>query len=101
MISHAKIQYLHGKTGGMIVFMTLAALLIAFSAFCTFGVSYMLAGPRMLEDFADNREQQMMAGLLGTAIIALFLLPFVSPALISSPTGGQVLADLYMGQIQA
>ncbi|MEP0316360.1 MAG: hypothetical protein ABJL57_10620 [Hyphomonas sp.] len=85
----------------MILFMTLAALLIAFSAFCTFGVPYMLAGPRMLEDFADNREQQMMAGLLGTAIIALFLLPFVSPALISSPTGGQVLADLYMGQIQA
>ena len=55
----------------------------------------------MLDEFSENREQQMMAGLLGAAIIALFLLPFVSPALISSPSDGQVLADLYMGQIQA
>ena len=85
----------------MILFMSLAAFLIAFSAFCTFGVPYMLAGPRMFDEFAENREQQMMAGLLGTAILVLALLPFVSPALISAPSDGQVLADLYLGQFQA
>ncbi|MEE2921898.1 MAG: hypothetical protein VYC38_09060 [Pseudomonadota bacterium] len=85
----------------MILFLALAALMIAFSAFCAFGVPYMLAGPRMLDEFSENREQQLMAGVLATAIIALFLLPFVSPALISGASDAQVLADLYPGRLQA
>lgn len=85
----------------MILFLALAVLMIAFSAFCTFGVPYMLAGPRMLDEFSENREQQLMAGVLATAIIALFLLPFVSPALISGASDAQVLADLYPGRLQA
>ena len=85
----------------MIVFMILAGLLVAFSAFCTLGVPYMLAGPRMLDDFSENREQQMMCGLLATATIGILLLPFVSPALISSASDGQVIADLYLGHVAA
>lgn len=85
----------------MILLMTLAALLIAFSGFCVFGVPFMLIGPRVWDEFSKNREQQVMGGLIATAIMALVLLPFASPALISAPTDGQLMADLYLGQFQA
>lgn len=75
----------------------LAAVLLAFAAFCVFGLSYMLTGPRVFDEFATNREQQLLGGVILSAAIALICLPFVPSALILPASHGQVFADTFTG----
>ena len=78
---------------------TLAALLVAFAGFWTFGLPYMLMGPRMFDDFVERREQQVMAAGLVAAAISLVLAPFVSPDLISDASQAQVFTETLTGLI--
>ena len=81
-----------------ILFFTLAAVLLAFAGFCVFGLPYMLTGPRVFDEFAENREQQILGGLILSAALALVLLPFISSALISASGPVQVFALTVTGQ---
>jgi len=84
----------------MTVFLfTLASFLVAFAGFWTFGLPYMLMGPRMFDHFVERREQQVMAAGLLAAAISLVLAPFVSPGLISDATQAQVFAETLTGFI--
>ncbi|MAN47301.1 MAG: hypothetical protein GYB49_13430 [Alphaproteobacteria bacterium] len=82
----------------MMLLLIFAALLIAFAAFCAFGLPYMLIGPRMLDEWRDNREQQIMGGVIVGAIMLLVVSPFASSALISATAQVQVMADTFVGQ---
>ena len=74
-----------------------AALLLAFGGFCVFGLPYMMTGPRVFDEFAENYEQQVFGGALLTAAIALVCVPFASAALISPTCHGQVFASAFLG----
>ena len=82
----------------MMLLLILATLLLAFSGFCVFGLPYMLTGPRMFDEFAENREQQIMGGVLVTAVMMVAVAPFVSSALISTAGQVQVIAETFTGQ---
>ncbi|KCZ55808.1 hypothetical protein HY29_10615 [Hyphomonas beringensis] len=82
----------------MMLLLILAALFIAFAAFCAFGLPYMLVGPRMFDEWRDNREQQIMGGVIVGAIMVLLVSPFASSALISTAGQVQVMADTFVGQ---
>lgn len=85
----------------MTLLLILAALLLAFAGFCVFGLSYMLTGPRMFDELAGNREQQVLGGVILTAAIALICLPVLAPVLIFPASHAQVFADTFTGQIPA
>jgi hypothetical protein len=72
----------------------LAVLLLAFAAFCAFGMPYMLMGARAFEERADLR---VMAAGLGAICVLLAALPFAASGLISSGPPMQVFADTFVG----
>jgi len=76
---------------------TTAALCLAFAGFCFFGMSYMLAGPRMMDQLRARLTDKAMLGGLMTAAIALVWVLQASPALISPAAGVQVVADQMTG----
>jgi hypothetical protein len=83
----------------MLILSALAALFLAFAAFCMFGLPYMLMGPRVFDQLAERREQQLMAGLLLAAAISLVLAPFFASGLISDAPRVQVMAETLTGFI--
>ena len=83
----------------MLILFTLAALLIAFSGFCMFGLPFMLMGPRAVDQFMERTDQQVMAACLAAAAISLVLAPFISPGLISDASQAQVFAETLTGFI--
>ncbi|MBU1287498.1 MAG: hypothetical protein KJ871_07205 [Alphaproteobacteria bacterium] len=83
----------------MLILLTLAALFLAFAVFCMFGLPYMLMGPRMFDQLAERRDQQVMAGALLAAAISLVLAPFFVPGLISDGSRVQVMAETLTGFI--
>lgn len=74
-----------------------AGLLLAFSAFAAFGLPWLVMGNRAFEEFPERRDQQMMAGVLGTAAVALACLPLLNAALISAGPQLQVFAETVLG----
>ena len=83
----------------MTILFTLAAFFLVFAAFCMFGLPYMLMGPRVFDQLAERREQQVMAGLLVAAAISLVLAPFFASGLISDGSRVQVMAETLTGFI--
>lgn len=83
----------------MMMFMLLSAILVLFAGLCTFGVPYLLTGPRMFDDFSEKRDQQIMGSLLVTAMLAIVLAPFVSSGLISDVGQAQVMAEAIKGLV--
>jgi hypothetical protein len=81
----------------MLILYTLAGLFLAFSAFCMFGLPYMLMGPRMLDQLAERADQKVMASVLVAAAISLVLLPFLGSGLISDGSHVQVFAGTLTG----
>lgn len=81
----------------MTLILALSALLLAFSAFCVFGLPYLLAGPRLFDEFFRNHEQQVLGALLIAAMIVLTTSPFMTSALISNDVHVQVGAGTYSG----
>jgi hypothetical protein len=83
----------------LLILFTLAALLIAFSGFCMFGLPYMLMGPRAFDQFVERVDQQVMAACLVAAAISLVLLPFSASGLISNGSHVQVFSETLTGFI--
>ncbi|WP_335590310.1 hypothetical protein [Hyphomonas oceanitis] len=83
----------------ILILFTLAALFLAFATFCMFGLPYMLMGPRVFDQLAERREQQLMAGLLLAAAISLVLAPFFATGLISDAGRVQVMVETLTGFI--
>lgn len=81
----------------MILALSTAGLLLAFAAFAAFGLPWLVMGNRAFEEFSERRDQQMMAGMLATAAIALACLPLLHSALISAGPHMQVFADTVLG----
>lgn len=81
----------------LLIALSTAGLLLGFSAFTAFGLPWLVMGNRAFEEFADRRDQQLMAGILGTAAIALACMPLLNSALISAAPHMQVFAETVMG----
>ena len=81
----------------MAILFSIAALLLAFTGFCVFGLPYMIVGPRMFDEFRENREQQLVGGITLTAAISLICVVISSSALISAGTHAQVIAMTFTG----
>ena len=67
-----------------------AGLCLAFSAFCLFGLPYMVIGPRMFDQLRSRTSHKAMAAGLVAAAISLVWVLQASPALISPMAGVQV-----------
>ncbi|ABI78642.1 hypothetical protein HNE_3532 [Hyphomonas neptunium ATCC 15444] len=81
----------------LFIALSTAGLLLAFSAFAAFGLPWLVMGNRAFEEFPERRDQQMMAGVLGTAAVALACLPLLNAALISAGPQLQVFAETVLG----
>lgn len=81
----------------LLIALSTAGLLLAFSAFAAFGLPWLVMGNRAFEEFSERRDQQMMAGMLATAAIALACLPLLHSALISAAPQMQVFAETVLG----
>jgi len=77
----------------MTALLLMAALCLAFSAFCMFGLPYMVMGPRVFDQLVSRTTHKAWAGSLMAAAIALVWVLQASPALISPLGGVQVVAD--------
>lgn len=87
-----------GDNGAMLyIALSTAGLLLAFSAFAAFGLPWLVMGNRAFEEFSERRDQQMMAGVLGTAAIAMACFPLMHAALISASPQLQVFAETVLG----
>ena len=81
----------------MTVLLATAALCLAFAGFCFFGLPYMIAGPRMLDQLRQRATDKVALGGLVAAAISLVWVLQASPALISHGTDVQVVADQMTG----
>ena len=81
----------------MMTLLAVAALFLAFAGFCMFGLPYMIAGPRVLDQLRLRlTDKALLAGLLTAAISLVWVLQ-ASPALISHGASVQVVADQMTG----
>ncbi|MEZ5953750.1 MAG: hypothetical protein R3C13_05515 [Hyphomonas sp.] len=71
----------------------LAALCLVFSAFCMFGLPYIVMGPRVFDQLRARASHKVWAGSLLAAAISLVWVLQASPSLISPVSGVQVIAD--------
>ncbi len=81
----------------MLLALSTAGLLLAFAAFAAFGLPWLVMGNRAFEEFPERKDQQMMAGMLATAAVALACLPLLNAALISAAPQMQVFAETVLG----
>jgi hypothetical protein len=81
----------------LLIALSTAGLLLAFSAFAAFGLPWLVMGNRAFEEFSERRDQQMMAGVLGTAAVALACIPLLHSALVSASLHLQLFAETVMG----
>ncbi|RAN39260.1 hypothetical protein [Hyphomonas sp. GM-8P] len=77
--------------------LAVAAMSLAFAGFCLFGLPYMIAGPRVLDQLRGRlTDKALLAGLVTAAISLVWVLQ-ASPALISHGPSVQVVADQMTG----
>ena len=77
--------------------LAVAAMCLAFAGFCLFGLPYMIAGPRVLDQLRGRlTDRALLAGLVTAAISLVWVLQ-ASPALISHGPSVQVVADQMTG----
>ena len=77
--------------------LAVAAMCLAFAGFCLFGLPYMIAGPRVLDQLRGRlTDKALLAGLVTAAISLVWVLQ-ASPPLISHGASVQVFADQMMG----
>ncbi|KCZ49548.1 MULTISPECIES: hypothetical protein [unclassified Hyphomonas] len=77
--------------------LAVAAMCLAFAGFCLFGLPYMIAGPRVLDQLRGRlTDKALLAGLVTAAISLVWVLQ-ASPALISHGPSVQVVADQMTG----
>jgi hypothetical protein len=81
----------------MIALLIAAALCLAFAGFCFFGLPYLVAGPRVLDQLRMRLTDKAVLGGLVTAAISLVWVLQASPALISHGANVQVVADQMTG----
>lgn len=81
----------------LLITLSTAGFLLAFSAFAAFGLPWLVMGNRAFEEFSERRDQQMMAGMLASAAIGLVCLQFLHSALISAGPHMQVFAETVLG----
>ena len=81
----------------MFALLAAAALCLAFAGFCFFGLPYMIAGPRVLDQLRRRLTDKAVLGGLLTAAISLVWVLQASPALISHGSNVQVVADQMTG----
>ena len=81
----------------MFALLVVAALCLAFAGFCFFGLPYMIAGPRVLDQLRRRLTDKAVLGGLLTAAISLVWVLQASPALISHGSNVQVVADQMTG----
>ena len=81
----------------MFALLAVAALCLAFAGFCFFGLPYMIAGPRVLDQLRRRLTDKAVLGGLLTAAISLVWVLQASPALISHGSNVQVVADQMTG----
>lgn len=81
----------------MTLLLAAAALCLAFAGFCFFGLPYIFAGPRVLDQLRLRLTDKAMLGGLVTAAISLVWVLQASPALISHGASVQVVADQMTG----
>jgi hypothetical protein len=81
----------------LFIALSTAGLLLAFSAFAAFGLPWLVMGNRAFEEFSERRDQQMMAGVLGTAAVTLACVPLLHSALVSASPHLQLFAETVMG----
>ena len=81
----------------MVILFSIAAVCLAFSGFCVFGLPYMIVGPRMFDTFRENLEQQLVGGATLVASLALICVMISSSALISAGTHAQVIEMTFTG----
>lgn len=81
----------------MTLLLAVAALGLAFAGFCLFGLPYMIAGPRVLDQLRTRLTDKALLGGLVTAAISLVWVLQASPALISHGASVQVVADQMTG----
>jgi hypothetical protein len=77
--------------------LAVAATCLAFAGFCWFGLPYMIAGPRVLDQLRGRLTDKALLGGLVTAAISLVWVLQASPALISHGPSVQVVADQMTG----
>ena len=77
----------------LFIALSTAGLLLAFCAFAVFGLPWLVMGNRAFEEFPERRDQQLMAGILGTAALALACLPLVHSSLVSAGPHLQLFAE--------
>lgn len=77
----------------LFIALSTAGLLLAFSAFAAFGLPWLVMGNRAFEEFSERQDQHLMAGILGTAAVALASLPLLNAALISASPQLQLFAE--------
>ena len=80
-----------------LIALSLAGLLLAFSAFAAFGVPWLIAGARAFEEFPERRDQQLIAGTLAACAVALACLPLVGTALAAAAPQLQLMAETVLG----
>ena len=81
----------------MFALLAAAALCLAFAGLCFFGLPYMIAGPRVLDQLRRRLTDKALLGGLLTAAISLVWVLQASPALISHGSNVQVVADQMTG----
>ncbi len=79
------------------ILLAAAAMCLAFSAFCFFGLPYMFVGPRVLDQLRLRVTDKAVLGGLVAAAISLVWVLQASPALISHGASVQVVADQMTG----
>lgn len=81
----------------LLIALSTAGLLLVFSAFAAFGLPWLVMGNRAFEEFSERRDQQMMAGVLGTAAVTLACVPLLHSAFVSANPHLQLFAETVMG----
>lgn len=81
----------------LFIALSTAGLLLAFSAFAAFGLPWLVMGNRAFEEFSERRDQQIMAGVLGTVAVTIACIPLLNSALASASPHLQVFAETVLG----
>ncbi len=77
----------------LFIALSTAGFLLAFSAFAAFGLPWLVMGNRAFEEFAERRDQHVMAGMFATAAVVVASVPFVLTSVASAAPQLQVFAE--------
>jgi len=80
-----------------LIALSLAGLLLAFSAFAAFGLPWLIAGNRAFEEFPERKDQQLIAGALAACAMALACLPLINASVASAAPQLLLMAETVLG----